>query len=101
MPNNPVNWSEIMTNLPPWIGGAVMAVMVSILRIIYDHEETSFQRIMLESFICGALSVSAGSALNAMGYGQNWYLFCGGFIGFMGSQSIRALANKLLDRKIK
>ena len=77
-----------------------MAVVVSILRIVYDKEETSFIRIALESLICGALSVAAGSALDAMGYGQNWYLFCGGVIGFMGSQSIRAIANRVITKKL-
>ena len=76
-----------------------MAVVMSTIRIIYDKKETNLLRIVMESFICGALSVSAGSALDAMGYGQNWYLFCGGFIGFMGSQSIRALANKYITNK--
>lgn len=77
-----------------------MAVVISVLRVVYDREETSFTRIMLEALICGALSVSAGSALDAMGYGQNWYLFCGGVIGFMGSQSIRVIANRFITKKI-
>ena len=93
-------FKELIAQLPPWVAGVAMAVMVSGLRLIYDRKETSFTRIMLESLICGALSVSAGSALDAMGYGQNWYLFCGGFIGFMGSQAIRAAANRLLNKKI-
>jgi lambda family phage holin len=84
----------------PWLGGGVMAVLLSTLRVVYDKEETSFTRIMLEAMICGALSVAAGSALDAMGYGQNWYLFCGGVIGFMGSQSIRAFANRFIAKRI-
>ena len=78
-----------------------MAMVISVIRVIYDRKETNFFRILMESIICGALSVSAGSALDAMGYGQNWYLFCGGVIGFMGSQSIRALANKYISTKTK
>ena len=91
--------NEFLNNIPPWAGGALMAVLISVLRVIYDRDETSFIRIMLESLICGALSVSAGSALDALGYGQNWYLFCGGVIGFMGSQSIRAIATRVIARK--
>ena len=85
----------------PAVGGAIMAVVMSVIRVVYDRKETSILRIVLESLICGALSVSAGSALEALGYGQNWYLFCGGMIGFMGSQSIRALANKYISTKTK
>lgn len=90
-----------MENAPPGIGGFLMAVFISIIRVIYDREETSFMRIMLESLICGGLTVTAGSGMAALGYGDNWYLFAGGMIGFLGSQSIRALAYKVIDRKIK
>lgn len=83
----------------PWIGGVVMAVMISILRIVYDQQETRMSRIVLESLICGALTVTVGSLLEALGYGQDWYLFCGGAIGFMGSQSVRAFANKVIDKQ--
>ena len=85
---------------PGW-GGFMMAVMISVVRVIYDRDETSFIRIVLESLICGFLSVAAGSAMAAMGYGDGWYLFAGGFIGFLGSQAIRALAYKIIDRKVK
>jgi len=95
----PDNLHKLLDHTHPWVGGVVMAVVMSTIRIIYDKKETNLLRIVMESFICGALSVSAGSALDAMGYGQNWYLFCGGFIGFMGSQSIRALANKYITNK--
>ena len=96
----PDNLHNLLDHTRPWVGGAIIAIVISVLRIVYDKEETSFIRICMESLICGALSVSAGSALEAMGYGQNWYLFCGGVIGFMGSQSIRALANRLINKKL-
>lgn len=84
----------------PVLGGIAMSIVVSIIRIIYDRKETSFMRIMLESILCGFLTLSAGSALVALGYSAEWYLFCGGAIGFMGSQTIRALANRLIDKRL-
>lgn len=86
-------------NTHPGFAGFMMAVFVSVIRVLYDREETSLIRIMLESLICGSLSLAAGSAISAMGYGDGWYLFAGGMIGFMGSQSVRALAYKFVDRK--
>lgn len=76
-----------------------MATFIAILRVVYDRQETSFMRIVLEGVICGSLTVCAGSALTAMGYDHHWYLFCGGTIGFMGSQTIRALAIHLVKSK--
>ena len=92
---------KLLEHTHPAVGGAIMAIVMSVVRVVYDRKETSILRIVLESLLCGALTVSAGSALDAMGYGQNWYLFCGGMIGFMGSQSIRALANKYITNKSK
>lgn len=90
----------LMEGAHPGWGGFIMATVVSVIRVIYDRDETSLMRIILESLICGFLSVAAGSAFSAMGYGDGWYLFVGGFIGFIGSQAIRAIAYKLIDRKI-
>jgi len=83
-----------------WIGGAMLAILTSVLRVVYDQEETRPLRIFLESAICGSITVTFGSALVAMGYDQSWYLFIGGSVGFMGSQWIRALANRLINKKI-
>ena len=85
----------------PWLGGFLMAAFMSGLRLFYDQKETSSIRIVAESLICGALTVSVGSALVAMGYSQDWYLFCGGTIGFMGSQAVRAIAQALINKRMK
>ena len=77
-----------------------MAWFLAVLRVIGDKEETSFTRILLEGAICGALSLCAGHGLAQLGFGQNWYLFCGGMIGFMGSQTIRAWAKRWVGKKI-
>ena len=83
----------------PWMGGVVMAVVTSSLRIFYDQEETRLIRIIIESLLCGALTVTAGSAMMGMGYGPDWYLACGGTIGFAGTQSVRALAYNIINKK--
>lgn len=92
---------EHLKEIPPSLAGVLMAVVVAVIRVIYDKEETSFVRIALESVLCGALALTAGSAINALGYDQNWTLFAGGMIGFMGSQSIRAIANRFINKRLK
>ena len=100
MPDSPNTWTTILNSLPPWVGGFFMATIIAVLRVIYDQEETVWWRIALESLICGALTIAAGSLLSAMGFGQNWYLGAGGIIGFMGSQSVRAAADKFVMKKV-
>jgi lambda family phage holin len=82
-------------------GGVVMAIIMSALRVLYDQKETTVIRIILESLICGAITVSAGSVFAALGYGQGWYLFCGGVIGLVGSQFVRRLAQSLIKDKLQ
>lgn len=77
-----------------------MAVMVSVLRVVYDQEETSAVRIILEALICGSLTLAGGSATVALGLGDGWHLFIGGAVGFLGSQSIKQLAIKVIHRKV-
>ena len=86
--------------IPPTLLGVLMAVVIAAIRVIYDREETSIVRIILESALCGSLALTAGTAIQALGYDQNWTLFAGGMIGFMGSQSIRAYADKFIGKKL-
>ncbi|WP_161599143.1 phage holin, lambda family [Alteromonas sp. RKMC-009] len=91
---------ENIKDLPPTVLGALMAIVISILRVMYDREETSVLRVGLEASLCGTLAVVAGSAITALGLDQEWTLFVGGVIGFVGSQSIRTYADRMIKRKI-
>ncbi|WP_370242902.1 phage holin, lambda family [Marisediminitalea sp.] len=86
--------------IPPMFLGAILAVFVAFIRVIYDREETSFVRILLESVLCGTLALIAGTGIEALGLNQDWSLFVGGMIGFVGSQSIRTYAHLFLKQKI-
>lgn len=85
---------------PPWFGAMLMAMLVSVLRVVYDRKESSKVRMALEGAICGALTVSVSSAITALGYDHSWDMFMGGFIGFMGSQYIRAVAVSIVNKKV-
>lgn len=88
-----------LKEIPPTVLSAILAIVIAMLRVIYDKEETSVVRMSLESVLCGALAVVAGSGVNALGLDQDWTIFIGGVIGFVGSQSIRSYADMFLKRK--
>lgn len=94
---------DILTNIPPMIQGAIMAFIISMLRIIYDDEEKKWQRKLLESMLCAALTIVAGSFVGALGLSTEWILGIGGLIGFLGADYIRERArsyvNSQLDKK--
>jgi len=90
-------WGWISLNAAP-VSAMVMAAMVSVFRIVYDRSETTWQRIMTESVLCGLLSfaLSAGAAYFAIPDGVA--VFIGGAVGFVGVVKVRAVALKALEK---
>ena len=91
---------ESFNRLPPELAGVLMAMVIAVIRVIYDKEDARPVRVMLEAFICGGLSLTASSAIIAMELDVNWAIFAGGTIGYFGSATVRQFALKLLRRKI-
>lgn len=98
---NPDTWAQIWIALsnPLW-QGAIMAVTVSLLRILYDAKETSKRRITFEALICGALSLVASSLIEWMSWPPSLSVAAGGTIGFLGVTAIRELVTRFLGRKV-
>lgn len=95
------SWVTVINQLPIEIVGVIMAMIISVLRVIYDKEETKPMRIILEALICGALSLTVSSAVVALGLDSHWSVFAGGVIGYFGSTTVRSLSIKILNTKIK
>ena len=81
-----------------------MAMFMAVLRVSYDDPEQSWQlklhRGALEAMTCGALSYSAGSVMLSMELGQGWFIGVSSMIGFTGSQAVRVLACRLINRQV-
>lgn len=92
---------QILNNLPPAVAGVLMSIFISILRVIYDEDETRWMRTILEAALCGALTLTINSGVVAMGFGMNWAIFIGGTVGYFGSQKVRCWALKLVNRKMR
>ncbi len=101
MPDKPDTWAKIMEALsnPLW-QGAIMAVIVSLLRVMYDAKETSKRRILFEALICGALSLVASSLIEWMAWPSSLSVAAGGSIGFLGVTAIRELVTRFIGRKV-
>lgn len=83
-------------NLDPSIMAPIFAVIISILRVVYDGKETRFVRIALEAAICGLLTLAAGVGIGAMGWSSEWSMVAGGAIGFLGSEFVRYTAKRIV-----
>lgn len=78
-----------------------MAVIISVLRIAYDQEETRWQRVLLEALLCGALAYGFSAGLSTLNLGAGLSVFCGSSIGFFGVEFVRNRARRLVDKKIE
>ena len=98
---NPSFWASIWValNCPSW-QGAIMATIISVLRVLYEGKETSKVRILLEALICGALSLSANSLIEWMDWPPKLAIAAGGAIGFLGVTAIRGIAMRVIGRKV-
>lgn len=101
MPDKPDTWAKLWIALsnPLW-QGAIMAIIVSLLRVLYDAKETSKRRIFFEALICGALSLVASSLIEWMAWPPSLSVAAGGTIGFLGVTAIRELVTRFIGRKV-
>ena len=90
-----INWlKEVDSSL--W--GVFMSIIMAVLRIVRDKEESKIFRIAVEALLCGAITYTIGSGVRAMGY-EGWDYFIGGSVGMFGSQYVRSLGLAWMKRK--
>ncbi len=90
----------MLEKIPPELAGLSLAVFLAMVRIWGDERDNKFMRILIESVICGGLSLTCSYAILAMGASIYWSAFIGGMIGYLGSTTIHALAVKIIHSKI-
>lgn len=86
--------------MPEALQGAIMAVMVALLRVYFDERENRLGRIALEAVICGALSLMGSSLISAIGLPPALAVFVGGSIGFVGVEQVRAWLRSYVQRRV-
>ena len=84
-----INW---LREVDSSIWGVFMSIIMAVLRILRDKEESKIFRIAVEALLCGAITFTIGSGVKALGY-EGWDLFIG------GSQYVRALGQAWVKRK--
>lgn len=90
---------KVVESVPPWAGGVIMALVVSVLRIIFDGED-NWKKGVAEVGLCVALTVGIGSAIRAAGFDGYWDLAIGSAVGALGSQFVRRIAKNIIVKRV-
>lgn len=98
---DPEYWSQLMDKIPGAIPAIFSSMIIAFLRIVYDRDETKWIRILLEMCLCGALTYIAWAGVMALGLNLNWAVVVGGLIGYLGPVTVRAIALKYINSKLK
>ncbi len=82
------------------VGAIMFSIIMSLLRVLVDNNETSWKRIGLESLLCGGITATFISFVLFMGWNISIAGFIAGMVGLIGSQFIRSIARKIIVKKV-
>lgn len=83
----------------PTIYGALLAVAVAIVRVIYGGGTA--RQMSLEGALCGLLSLTLTSGLELIGLPVSAAAFVGGMVGFIGTEAVRDFAMSWISKKVE
>lgn len=96
---DPNNWLELLQLTPESLQGAIMAFIVSMLRLMYDNKEPNWLRRLIEGFICAFLAYSVFALTNALGISSDLAFVGSVLIGFLGADFVREKARIWFSNK--
>lgn len=101
MPDRPETWAFLLAWLEshhPLVYAALLSAALAAARLIYTGG--SVRRALGEGFICGLITLAASNGLSLIGIPLEAAPFFGGVIGLLGADSIRALLQRIAQRKV-
>ena len=101
MPDKPDTWAVALAWLSqhaPILYAAGLSCVMAVLRITYGGG--TGRQMLIEGAICGGLSLTIISGLEFFGLPQTMSTFVGGWVGFLGVETIRTVADRYLGMKI-
>lgn len=101
MPDKPDTWAVALAWLSqhsPLLYAAGLSCAMAVLRITYGGGTR--RQILVEGAICGGLTLTIISGLEFFGLPQSMSTFVGGWVGFLGVEKVRAIADRVTDFKL-
>ena len=98
MPQNNHDFWTLLVNGGNILAG-ILAFALSYLRILYDDKEPRPVRRLLEALLGGLLVYIIGMTCEAFGLHSGWSYAAAGFVGVLGVDQVRQMAQRWANRK--
>lgn len=85
-------------SISPALAAVVLSIVTAGLRVIYGGG--TYRQMLLESMLCGAVTLALVPLLQWIGMPDNMATFAGGCVGFIGVEELRRLAIRFGQRKV-
>ncbi len=92
---------ELADKAPTAAKAVAVAVITAFLRASLDGKPMPMTRKLTESFFCGAVTLGLYYGSKSLGFSDDMGIFIGATIGCLGSMTIRDMAHRWANTKIK
>lgn len=93
--------SELIDKIPAVIKSSVLASITAFVRVSLDRKEVKCVRRIMEAGFCGLIALSLYYGIRALGLSDDWAVFFGGMVGWLGSDTIRAISKKWALKRVE
>lgn len=101
MPDKPETWAIALAWLSkysPILYAAALSCAMAVLQITYGGGTR--RQMIVEGAICGGLALTIISGLEFFSLPQSMATFVGGWLGFLGVEKIRTIADRVTEYKL-
>lgn len=101
MPDKPDTWAVALAWLSqhsPLLYAAGLSCGMAVLRITYGGGTR--RQMLVEGAICGGLTLTIISGFEFFGLPQSMSAFVGGWVGLLGVDKVRSIADRVTDFKL-
>lgn len=93
--------AALWESLPPPARAAIIGTGVAFLRVMYDGNEPSIVRRLLECALCGAIALCVAYLARPLGLSGDIATFAGGAVGLLGADQVRSWGRRLAERRVR
>lgn len=91
----------LATLIPEPFRAALLAALVSLLRILYDGKEPRWVRRLLEAALCGCIALGIAYLCEALGFRPGAATFVGAAVGLLGADQVREIGRRIADQRLR